>query len=514
MAKKLVMGLLIILFLPILVYAADEPDLEVVGYEFYGLNRTTHEVPIEEEIWIKVEIENDGDEDADNVEVRVIFEETEINTTVEVGDIDAGNTRLSKKVMITDDSGDDSIDEEGTYYLTIIVDPDDDIEESDEDNNERDSGSAARIKFYDPECGDGYCDGGEDSDDCCNDCGCPSGEECNDDDECEASNECDTDSDCDDSDFATSNECSGEPKECHYFTITDCADDDGYCPTGCSFDEDDDCHECLHDSNCDDKKASTKDECTGTPRKCKHSAITGCTDNDGYCPLKCDYTDDDDCNKPAVCGDSTCEDNETKSNCCKDCGCEEGFECKDNACEKTTETITKDALDDSVKLTVMKDNLEDKGYDLDHFSLEESKSGHTFTYNYINDDGNEVVITGTVTEKGNVKNIKKTGEKSYALPIIGLLGIVFVVGAIIMVAMHMRSRPHTGYVKEERHYPRHETHHGHTGAGLFAKEAPSNLHEKIREWKIKGASDEKIRHALIKKYSKHDVDEAFKRAHR
>lgn len=33
-----------------------------------------------------------------------------------------------------------------------------------------------------------------------------------------------------------------------------------------------------------------------------------------------------------VCGDGECSDTETKANCCKDCGCETGFDCIEDAC--------------------------------------------------------------------------------------------------------------------------------------------------------------------------------------
>jgi hypothetical protein len=35
-----------------------------------------------------------------------------------------------------------------------------------------------------------------------------------------------------------------------------------------------------------------------------------------------------------VCGNGICEVNETQTNCCIDCGCSQGYECRDNACVK------------------------------------------------------------------------------------------------------------------------------------------------------------------------------------
>lgn len=41
-----------------------------------------------------------------------------------------------------------------------------------------------------------------------------------------------------------------------------------------------------------------------------------------------------------VCGNGICEPGEDWTNCCKDCGCPEGYECKDNACTKIPTTTT------------------------------------------------------------------------------------------------------------------------------------------------------------------------------
>jgi len=37
-----------------------------------------------------------------------------------------------------------------------------------------------------------------------------------------------------------------------------------------------------------------------------------------------------------ICGDGICDEDETKSNCCIDCGCPSGYECRDNVCVTTT----------------------------------------------------------------------------------------------------------------------------------------------------------------------------------
>ena len=46
--------------------------------------------------------------------------------------------------------------------------------------------------------------------------------------------------------------------------------------------------------------------------------------------------------KEAVCGDSVCEGNETKQNCCTDCGCGLSEECKENMCVVTQKAVQSD----------------------------------------------------------------------------------------------------------------------------------------------------------------------------
>ena len=64
-------------------------------------------------------------------------------------------------------------------------------------------------------------------------------------------------------------------------------------------------HECQNKNECNDNIASTKDECTGTPKKCLNTEITECINNDNYCPADCVYRNDNDC--PAI---NTCATNE------------------------------------------------------------------------------------------------------------------------------------------------------------------------------------------------------------
>jgi len=64
-------------------------------------------------------------------------------------------------------------------------------------------------------------------------------------------NECETDEDCDDHDVSTTNNCSIETYKCLYYLITDCIDDDGYCPEDyCDYTDDNDCE--IEVIECDD----------------------------------------------------------------------------------------------------------------------------------------------------------------------------------------------------------------------------------------------------------------------
>tara|TARA_Y100000310_G_C20689137_1_gene821049 strand:+ start:2125 stop:4245 length:2121 start_codon:yes stop_codon:yes gene_type:complete len=64
--------------------------------------------------------------------------------------------------------------------------------------------------------------------------------------------------------------------------------------------EDDDCIDpnelCLTDANCDDSDISTIDTCNTTTELCTHATITQCTDDDNYCPSTCTFVGDPDAN--------------------------------------------------------------------------------------------------------------------------------------------------------------------------------------------------------------------------
>ncbi|MBI2522823.1 hypothetical protein HYW19_00365 [Candidatus Woesearchaeota archaeon] len=110
--------------------------------------------------------------------------------------------------------------------------------------------------------------------------------------------ECFDDADCNDNEFATRDLCSGTPKKCSNTPITDCINNDNYCPRGCAYETDKDClplHKCDSNADCNDNNLATGDECAGFPRKCTNTAITECISNDNYCPKTCNSEDDADC---------------------------------------------------------------------------------------------------------------------------------------------------------------------------------------------------------------------------
>jgi len=123
---------------------------------------------------------------------------------------------------------------------------------------------------------------------------------------------CIADSDCTSGTSCLIGECGGIPKVCNATRIWECINGDGCCPEGCIYTTDSDCPEdkCASNADCDDADASTKDTCTGTPKKCVHAKITGCVSGDGYCPLDCSAGTDSDCIKAECETDADCMDND------------------------------------------------------------------------------------------------------------------------------------------------------------------------------------------------------------
>ncbi|MBW2981045.1 hypothetical protein KY360_06535 [Candidatus Woesearchaeota archaeon] len=133
--------------------------------------------------------------------------------------------------------------------------------------------------------------------------------------------ECTINTECDDNVTSTRDICTGTPKTCSNIPITACLDGDNYCPSGCTYDDDNDCaqpDECLTDDDCDDDDPSTIDNCTGTPKTCSNTLTTECITGDDYCPSGCIYDDDQDCAQPDECSvDVDCDDSDpsTADNC-------------------------------------------------------------------------------------------------------------------------------------------------------------------------------------------------------
>lgn len=107
--------------------------------------------------------------------------------------------------------------------------------------------------------------------------------------------ECVTDADCDDGNESTLGTCTGSPKKCEYNAIKQCIDDDNVCESWCDSGNDSDCgvKKCITGSDCNDRNPSTIDFCEDGI--CRHQEITNCANNDGYCPPRCDYKTDSDC---------------------------------------------------------------------------------------------------------------------------------------------------------------------------------------------------------------------------
>jgi len=118
--------------------------------------------------------------------------------------------------------------------------------------------------------------------------------------ECRA-DECLVHSDCDDKDSGTKDYCEGIPKKCVYEAVVECIAGDDFCPEGCDYSIDTDCviGECERDVDCDDSDDSTTDYCDGTPTLCWHQKKTLCIDNDDFCPNRCTYKTDNDCEAQA-----------------------------------------------------------------------------------------------------------------------------------------------------------------------------------------------------------------------
>ena len=125
--------------------------------------------------------------------------------------------------------------------------------------------------------------------------------------------ECTKDEDCQDEDLSTIDICDLDSFACKHFNIVNCISNDGYCPESCNYETDKDCKatdKCLTNADCLDEDNSTTDLCIGTPKFCYHETITQCKNNDKYCPSNCNFQKDNDCEKKDLCAtDVECDDN-------------------------------------------------------------------------------------------------------------------------------------------------------------------------------------------------------------
>ena len=257
---------------------------------------------------------------------------------------------------------------------------------------------------------------------------------------CPVKDLCLNNNNCDDNNTCTIDECTGTPLSCAHNFIAYCKDNDNCCPSKCNMSEDNDCvtDQCKFDSDCDDKNPCTTDLCNGTPKLCLNIAIINCTTGDNCCPAGCAYASDKDCEKPIVCGDNTCEANETKDNCCKDCSCGTGYECLDNKCQKTKETIAKEALELNEKFKKESEKLISNGFDLKESLLSKTASGFDFKYTYAIGD-KERIITGSIDDKNNIKELIVEGGTSVLFYVILVL-IFLIVIAGLSVFRNMQSK--------------------------------------------------------------------------
>ncbi len=90
---------------------------------------------------------------------------------------------------------------------------------------------------------------------------------------------------------------------------------------------------CSTDTNCNDNNIATKDTCT-SPKSCTaactHTTITQCINNDGYCPPTCTSATDNDC--LASCGNGVVNSGENCSNCPQDVNCSSAQTCCAGVC--------------------------------------------------------------------------------------------------------------------------------------------------------------------------------------
>lgn len=106
----------------------------------------------------------------------------------------------------------------------------------------------------------------------------------------------------------TQNDCGAcqilDAENCACARIISCIQNDGCCPEGCNYTNDNNCEvppgECSHDSECNDNNNCTADRCLGIPKACLHENVTACTSGDGCCPEGCVHANDTDCEEEEI----------------------------------------------------------------------------------------------------------------------------------------------------------------------------------------------------------------------
>ena len=234
--------------------------------------------------------------------------------------------------------------------------------------------------------------------------------------------------DCDDKNACTIDDCQGVPLRCIHKPILYCRSGDGCCPAKCNVNVDSDCKQCNIDKDCDDNRSDTKDICNTTAYQCIHLNISTCINNDSYCPAECNYTNDNDCKKPAVyvprCGDGKCEGNETKENCCNDCGCTGDFKCANNACIRTDQQKITDVIENDSVFAAKQDALEKEGYAFSSRQITRQDNDWIFTFTYTK-ASDQKLISGKVTNSTMVEVEKQSTDfMPYILIGFGLLLII------------------------------------------------------------------------------------------
>ena len=165
--------------------------------------------------------------------------------------------------------------------------------------------------LFDVTCGNGGCDSGENYGNCPSDC----------EGECTSSTQCPNQ-------VCKTKSCSNY--ECVYSNLqtgTSCGLNGG-CVSGTCVEP-----ECSINSDCNDSDISTKDVCQNIGSYnavCSNTKITGCIDSDGYCPSGCLIQIDNDCAEGY--GDGNIDVGETCSSCPADVMCASNQECSNGKC--------------------------------------------------------------------------------------------------------------------------------------------------------------------------------------